>query len=167
MTKATQEINIIGWPFFIKSKYAKGCNIIALQRYGKTSEGFGLMDNLTYTYDGNKLNQVSDGVSATDSEVDLVRRGNGNYTYYADGSLKSDENENISLILYDTYLKQPKEIQLTDGRKINHYYDGAGALLKTVHSTGEYWEYTGIIYKNGQAYQMPTPEGRAIYTGGA
>jgi len=99
--------------------------------------------------------------------VDLVPRGSGNYTYYTDGSLKSDENEGITLILYDTYLKQPKEIQLTGARKINYYYDGAGALLKTVYSTGEYWEYTGIVYKNGQPYQMPIPEGRAVYVSGA
>jgi hypothetical protein len=64
----------------------------------------------------NKLNQVTDGVSATDNEVDLVPRGSGNYTYYTDGSVKSDANESISLIIYDTFLKQPKEVQLTDGR---------------------------------------------------
>ena len=112
---------------------------------------------------------VTDGVSATDNEVDLVPRGSGNYTYYTDGNVKSDANEGISLIIYDTFLNQPKEIQLTDGRKINHYYNGAGALLKTVYSTGEYWEFTpnGMIYKNGQPYQMAVPEGRAVYTGGA
>lgn len=147
--------------------YDKNGNIKTMQRNGKTNSGFGLMDNLNYAYDGNKLNAVTDGVSAIDNEVDLVPRGNGNYTYYTDGSRKSDENEGISLIIYDTFLRQPKEVQLTDGRKINHYYDGAGILLKTVYSTGEYWEFGGITYKNGQPYQMAAPEGRAIYTAGA
>lgn len=147
--------------------YDKNGNIKTMQRNGKTSGGFGLMDNLTYAYDGNKLNQVTDGVSATDNEVDLVPRGDGNYTYYTDGSVKSDANEGISLIIYDTFLRQAKEIQLTDGRKINHYYDGAGALLKTVYSTGEYWEFGGITYKNGQPYQMAVPEGRAVYVNGS
>ncbi len=149
--------------------YDKNGNIKTMQRNGKTSSGFGLMDNLNYTYDGNKLNQVTDGVSATDNEVDLVPRGSGNYTYYTDGSVKSDENEGISLIIYDTFLRQPKEIQLTESRKINYYYNGAGALLKTVYSTGEYWEFTpnGMIYKNGQPYQMAVPEGRAIYINGS
>nr|WP_299422420.1 hypothetical protein [uncultured Emticicia sp.] len=50
---------------------------------------------------------VTDGVSATDNEVDLVPRGSGNYTYYTDGSVKSDANEGISLIIYDTFLRQP------------------------------------------------------------
>lgn len=149
--------------------YDKNGNIKTMQRNGKTSSGFGLIDNLNYVYDGNKLNQVTDGVSATDNEVDLVPRGSGNYTYYTDGSVKSDENEGVLLIIYDTFLRQPKEIQLTESRKINYYYNGAGALLKTVYSTGEYWEFTpnGMIYKNGQPYQMPTPEGRAIYVNGA
>ena len=40
-------------------------------------------------------------------------------------------------------------------------------MLKTVYSTGEYWEFGGITYKNGQPYQMAVPEGRAVYTGGA
>ena len=146
--------------------YDKNGNIKTLQRKGKNGSVFGDIDILNYVYNGNQLNQVTDGVTG-DHDVDFVPRGSGNYTYYTDGSLKSDDNEGITLILYDTYLKQPKEIQLTGARKINYYYDGTGALLKTVYSTGEYWEYTGIIYKNGQPYQMPIPEGRAVYVSGA
>ena len=64
-------------------------------------------------------------------------------------------------------MQQPTQVQLTDGRTINHYYDGGGKLLKTVYSNGETWEFgNGIIYKNGQPYQMSTPEGRAIYQNG-
>ena len=78
--------------------------------------------------------------------------------------MKSDENERISNIVYDTYLDQPNEITLTDGSKINHYYNGSGELLKTVHSNGEYWDFAdNMIYKNGLYYQIGTPEGRAIY----
>jgi len=49
--------------------------------------------------------------------------------------------------------------------RCNHYYDDGGKLLKTIYSNGEYWDFgNGLIYKNGQPYQMSTPEGRAIYT---
>jgi hypothetical protein len=135
-----------------------------LQRKGKVGSGFALMDNLTYTHVGNRLSQVTDAVE-DNHEVDFVQRGSASYTYYNDGSLKSDDNEQIQTILYDSYLQQPIEIELTDDRKINHYYDGSGSLLKTVYSTGEVWEYTdGLIYKNGVPFQMTTPEGRAVFT---
>lgn len=145
--------------------YDKNGNIKTLQRKGKNGSTFGDIDILNYAYNGNQLNQVTDGVGG-DHEVDLVPRGSGNYTYYTDGSLKSDENKEITNIIYDTYLKKPKEIQLTSGRWIKMYYDGGGSLLKREFSTGEYWEYSGIVYKNGQPYQMPTPEGRAVSVGG-
>ncbi len=53
---------------------------------------------------------------------------------------------------------------MTDGRKITHTYNGAGALLRTVYSTGETWDYNaGVVYKNNAAYQMATPEGRYLF----
>ena len=93
-----------------------------------------------------------------------MQRGGANYDFWPDGSLKSDDNEQISNINYDTFLQQPTQIQITDGRTINHYYDGGGKLLKTVYSNGEVWEFgNGMIYKNSQPYQLSIPEGRATY----
>jgi len=40
-------------------------------------------------------------------EVDFVKQGRGSYTYYANGALKSDENEQITNIVYNTYLNLP------------------------------------------------------------
>jgi hypothetical protein len=143
--------------------YDKNGNITALQRNGKTGSTYGLIDNLTYAYAGNRLSQVTDGVPSNNT-VDLVPRGGGGYTYYADGSLQSDANEQISLITYDTYLKQPSQITLTDGRWIKYFYNGKGGLLKTQYSNGEIWEYIGgLVLKNGQPYQMSSPEGRATF----
>ncbi len=124
------------------------------------------IDNSSYSYNGNRLSQITDGVGGS-HEVDFVQRGGTNYTYWPDGSLKSDANEQIQNINYDTFLRQPTQVQLTDARTINYYYDGGGKLLKTVYSTGEIWEFgNGLIYKNGQPYQMSMPEGRATYQNG-
>ena len=148
--------------------YDKNGNILNLQRYGKiggsaSSPTFGLIDNLGYTYNGNRLQSVSDGVSG-DHEVDLVPRGSGNYSYYSDGSLKSDNNKEITQIIYDSYLKLPKEIQLTNNRWVKMYYDGSGKLLKRLLSTQEYWEYSNrITFKNGIIYQLAQQEGRLTY----
>jgi RHS repeat-associated protein len=143
--------------------YDKNSNITNLQRNGKKGSGYGDIDNLTYTYTGNRLNTVTDGVSGN-HEVDLIQRDSGNYTYYKDGSLKSDENKEITNIIYDSYLDKPKEVQLTGSRWVKMSYDGGGSLLKREFSTGEYWDFVNnTIYKNGVLYQMGTPEGRAVY----
>ncbi len=129
------------------------------------------MANLTYAYSGNRLNSVLDAVG-TNNEVDFVPRGNNAYTYYANGALKSDANEQISNIVYNTYVNQPTEVILTDGRKIKHYYDGSGALFKTEYFNAsgaifETYQYIGgIIYKNGAFFQIGIPEGRVIFSNG-
>jgi RHS repeat-associated protein len=147
--------------------YDKNGNITTLQRNGKTGSSFGLMDNLNYTYSGNRLSSVNDAISGN-HEVDFVKRGAGAYTYWENGSLKSDQNEQIANITYNTFLNQPEQVTLSDGRWIKHTYDGSGALIKTEYSNGEYWEFThGMIFKNGEFYQMAIPEGRAIYEAGA
>ena len=46
--------------------YDKNGNILALQRYGQTGTStYGLIDNLTFTLDGNQLNLVDDAVTAS------------------------------------------------------------------------------------------------------
>ena len=149
--------------------YDKNGNITNLQRRGRLAPpsgaggAFGLMDNLNYSYNGNRLSQITDAVSGS-YDVDFVQRGGANYDFWPDGSLKSDANEQISNINYDTFLQQPTQVQLTDGRTINYYYDGGGKLLKTIYSNGEIWEFgNGMIYKNSQPYQLSIPEGRATY----
>lgn len=60
--------------------YDRNGNITQVQRNGKTGGSFGLMDNLTYSYSGNRLTAVNDAVSGN-YEVDFVKRGSGGYTY--------------------------------------------------------------------------------------
>jgi len=143
--------------------YDKNGNIKTLQRIGKNGNSFAQIDNLTYSYSGNRLNSVTDGESG-DHEVDFVPRGGNAYTYYNDGSLKTDDNKEITNIIYDTYLDKVIEIQLSEGRWIKNYYDGTGKLFKREFSTGEYWDYLmGLVLKNGQPHQMAAPEGRTVY----
>lgn len=74
---------------------------------------FSIIDNLTYSYTGNRLTNIVDGVSGNEDVGDLRDAGQStDYTYYANGSLKSDANKGISNIVYDTYLKKLIEIQL-------------------------------------------------------
>lgn len=100
--------------------------------------------------------------------MDFVKRGSGAYTYWENGSLKSDANEQIANITYNTFLNQPELVTLIDGKWIKYTYLGSGELVKTEYSNGEIWEFNnGLIFKNGEFYSLNIPEGRAIYNGGS
>lgn len=153
--------------------YDKNGNIMKLMRYGQTGANtYGMTDYLTYLSDGNRLLQVTDTQTSTTNN-EFVQRGNASYSYYVDGSLKSDANEQIQNIIYDTFIKQPIQVNLTDGRWYRNYYDGSGFLYKTAYfsvsnAITETWEYfvSGLVLKNGQPYQMAAPEGRVFSQNG-
>ena len=86
--------------------YDKNGNILALQRYGQTgASSYGLIDNLTFTLDGNQLNRVDDAVTASAYNngfefKDAVKQAN-EYAYDANGNLTKDLNKGISNIQYN------------------------------------------------------------------
>ena len=86
--------------------YDKNGNILALQRYGQTGTStYGLIDNLTFTLDGNQLNRVDDAVTVSAYNngfefKDAVKQAN-EYAYDANGNLTKDLNKNISNIQYN------------------------------------------------------------------
>ncbi|TAE38111.1 MAG: DUF4237 domain-containing protein [Runella slithyformis] len=148
--------------------YDQNGNIQTLQRSGlNASNSWGLIDNLSYNY-GTAINQLNGISDASNVAKGFVDNGNNNdYTYYPDGSLKSDANRGISLISYN-YLGLVEEIQLnTNGRKINYLYTADGQKLrKTIKETGKadfVVDYVGgLIYHDGKLVSIDTPEGRAV-----
>ena len=90
----------------------------------------GLIDNLNYTYNANsnKILKVDDASSETASFRDVA--GN-DYDYWLDGSLKKDNNKDITQIDYN-YLKLPKQLFLTGGRWIKYEYDANGTKLEKI-----------------------------------
>lgn len=141
--------------------YDNNGNIKTLQRYGT---GAVIVDDLEYTYQGNRLRYVKDKAGTDDHGGDFVPRTNGLYTYQPNGNLLTDNNERITNINYYTFLNQPSQIDVSGMGDIKYKYDGAGTLFKTAYSTGETWDYLGnLIYKTGALYQVANPEGRAYY----
>lgn len=145
--------------------YDKNGNVLSLARKGKIGNNFNLLDDLTYTYLGNKLLKVEDAVSDTSKNYFNNRNiGTNDFAYDDNGNLKKDSNENISQINYDTFLNQPIEVQKSDGSWENSFYDGSGHLFKRTNSLGITWTYVGnIIYRNDTIYQIGTPEGRVVF----
>jgi hypothetical protein len=117
-----------------------------------------------------KLNSITDAIIGNQNVGDFRAGGvpyngsNTDYTYYPNGSLKSDANKGISLIEYNTYLDKVKQVTWSDGLWLKLNYDGGGSLIKKENSAGEYWNYVGdLIYKNGNFYSINIPEGRAVF----
>ncbi len=148
--------------------YDSNGNILSLTRNGKNGNSFSIIDNLTYSYTGNQLTNITDAISGNEDVGDLRDAGTStDYTYYANGSLKSDANKGISNIVYDTYLNKISQVQFTNGKTMRFFYDASGQLLKRTFTGGDTWSYSGdAVYKNGVFYQTAIPEGRIVNNNG-
>jgi len=83
-------------PIIKVTEYDKNGNIKKLQRYGN-----GLIDNLTYTLNGNQLSKVEDA-TGNSSGFNNGSSTNNEYVYDQNGNLTKDLNKNISNIQYNS-----------------------------------------------------------------
>ena len=147
--------------------YDKNGNIKALQRYGQTSaSAYGLIDNLTFTLDGNRPTRVDDAVSTAAYNngfefKDAVKQS-GEYDYDYNGNLTKDLNRGIDTITYN-FLNLPDKIEFSDGSTIEYVYAADGTKLRVVHTIGDTTtttDYCGdVIYENGVRKYLLTEEG--------
>ena len=147
--------------------YDKNGNILALQRYGQTgTSSYGLIDNLTFTLNGNQLNRVDDAVTGSAYNggfefKDAVKQAN-EYAYDANGNLTKDLNKGISNIQYNS-LNLPSKVTFTDGSTIEYTYAADGTKLRTKHvinGTTTTTDYCGnVIYENGVQKLLLTEAG--------
>ena len=147
--------------------YDKNGNIKGLQRYGQTgASAYGLVDNLTFTLNGNRLSRVDDAVAVSTYNggfgfKDGVKQAN-EYAYDANGNLTKDLNKGISNISYNC-LNLPSVVTFSDGSTITYTYAADGTKLKTVHKTGSTTtttDYCGnVVYENGVQKLLLTDEG--------
>ena len=149
------------------TNYDKNGNIKGLQRYGQTgASAYGLIDNLTFTLNGNRLNRVDDAVTASTygggfEFKDGVKQAN-EYAYDANGNLTKDLNKGITNISYNC-LNLPSVVTFSDGSTITYTYGADGTKLRTVHKIGSATtttDYCGnVIYENGVQKLLLTEEG--------
>ena len=119
--------------------YSANGSIERLQRYGKKNNGaFGLIDDLTYSYNGNQIKAISDkaGSLLYNGSFDFKDGANADveYFYDANGALVKDLNKGISNIEYDV-LGNLKCITFSNGFKTKYIYDAAGNKLRTTHES--------------------------------
>ena len=147
--------------------YDKNGNIKSLQRYGQTgASAYGLIDNLTFTLNGNQLSRVDDAAMASAygggfEFKDGVKQV-GEYTYDANGNLTKDLNKGITDIQYNC-LNLPSAVTFSDGSTITYVYAADGTKLRTVHKIGgatTTTDYCGnVVYENGAQKLLITEEG--------
>ncbi|MDE6489138.1 MAG: RHS repeat-associated core domain-containing protein, partial [Paramuribaculum sp.] len=117
-------------------------NLLSIERKGLGDGGkFSLIDDLTLTYDGNRLIHVKDvasdptykdAFSFTDDNI--ITLGGGNeYAYDANGNIVSDTNKGIS-VSYDIN-NRPKRISKGINHWVDYIYDARGRKLRQTHAT--------------------------------
>ncbi len=126
--------------------YDKHGNITGLNRVGKTgATTYGLIDKLTmdYTGTGNQLKSVSDEAAniliseSSDFKDKVSPAGTVEYTYNANGAMKSDLNKGITQIQYNS-LNLPRAIEIANSSvsgRIKYTYSAGGVKLRTIHET--------------------------------
>ncbi len=139
--------------------YDKMGNILGLKRYGQISEnGYGIIDDLSMTYEGNQLKSVQDrapnSVYVNGFDFKDGASLSTEYSYDANGNLIQDLNKKITDIEYNC-LNLPCRVEFEDGNSISYLYDANGVKLRTTHITGSdtiITDYCGnVVYENGVA----------------
>ena len=150
--------------------YNPNGSIEQLQRYGMKNNGtFGEIDDLTVSYDGNRLLKVTDAAEALNynGAQDFNDGANADceYEYDSNGALTYDSNRGITSITYD-YGHHPYKISMK-AKKKTHYncYTSDGRKLLSKHEgmiptgTGYYRRFSttdlyidGLILRDGVPY---------------
>ncbi len=148
-------------------------NIESLLRNGKTGPGandFGVMDNLNYTYVGNRLRSIQENAIATIiDEVDQFHTLNNNDTlgYDASGNITYDPNKGITYTY--NHFNKPIAADFSGGKKISWIYSADGTKLVQVYSgdSAATHDYVGgFFYKDDQLLHLAHEEGRALNLSG-
>ncbi len=154
------------------SGYDLNGNIRSLTRKDKTGAG---LDVLTYTYDGNRLLQVSDAGNDSKGFRDGTNPGN-DYLYDDNGNMIRDLNKDITTIAYN-HLDLPEKVEKDASNYILYTYDAAGmklrqqvyeagALAKTTDYVGEFI-YETLSTGPREIALIQHEEGRIVPNAGA
>ena len=103
-----------------------------------TSNLYDKVDDLTLSYDGNRLTDISQGADVDDF-YDYTPYGDptatsGQCTYDQNGNMTSNRRKGIASVTYNL-LNLPDIITFTDGSTISYAYDMTGEKRRAVYST--------------------------------
>ncbi|GGG59930.1 DUF6443 domain-containing protein [Hymenobacter glacieicola] len=153
-------------------EYDLNGNITRLNRVGhrtgtQTSPVYGPIDQLTYSYNGNRLLAVEDaaGASAAPNDFEEQAHASTEYEYDANGNMTVDRNKGLT-IAYNQ-LNLPQEIRFANGNVHRFTYAANGEKLtqeiQTSTGTRTIQYASGFVYGQGANVFVATPTGRALY----
>jgi RHS repeat-associated protein len=143
--------------------YDNNGNIGRLKRRNSVS---GFMDDLSYTYSGNRLMTVTDAGLKSEGFKDGENAG-ADYTYDNNGSLTADQNKKIENIAYN-FLNLVQSVKKSDTENIEYTYSADGTKLsQTVQEPDKEktTDYAGqFVYEDGVLQFILHGEGRVTMT---
>ncbi|MDQ1086543.1 DUF6443 domain-containing protein [Siphonobacter sp. SORGH_AS_1065] len=138
--------------------YDKNGNIRGLQRIGNG----GNWDNLSYSYNGNRLMRVEDSWS-TDGFVN-GNNSTDDYAYDGNGNATKDLNKGVNNIEYNI-LNLVRQVSVNN-KSLQYVYDGSGTKLRLNNGTSN-TKYAGAFEYNESNYltRIATEEGQINVSG--
>ncbi|MDY3248499.1 MAG: RHS repeat-associated core domain-containing protein [Prevotella sp.] len=118
-------------------------NILALRRNGRLyGSVYGVTDDLTYEYDGNRLTKVTNLASERSAYKDAMYYVDWTdldteRAYDANGNMVSDADRQITRISYDQQ-NLPRRTDYLDGSHVDYTYDADGVKLRVDYYLSPY-----------------------------
>ncbi|SEA74912.1 RHS repeat-associated core domain-containing protein [Prevotella sp. tc2-28] len=155
--------------------YDRMGNMLTMERSGRQDNGnYGLIDDVTFTYDGNQIDKADDdSTDPTYAGAFHFRDGadeDTEYEYDENGNMTKDLNKNISSIQYNS-LNLPTSITYSDGRSAAYIYGAGGKKLRVSYKTSPVstevpTDYCGnVIYENNVLKQILVDGGYVTFSG--
>jgi RHS repeat-associated protein len=153
--------------------YDNNGNVQTMTQYGKVDPNtYNKIDQLSYTYAGNRLVKVSDAIAPNPSRgdfsdgVELVTE----YLYDANGNMIEDKNKGITI--WYNYLNLPSKVTFVNGNSISYIYDTNGNKQKMIVTqnvgnsiTQNITDYVnGFVYVNNALNFFANETGRVLKT---
>ena len=101
---------------------------------GSSGEIYGTLDDLSYQWDGARLEAVTAQANGADfygrtGFALSAQGGTADFEWNGAGLMTADSSRGITNILYNRY-GQPTRVDFTDGSRVNYTYSCSGGLLK-------------------------------------
>ncbi len=141
-------------------------NIMTLQRRAVISGSATDVDNLSYSYDGNRLDNVTDGSGGSYALFgfkNLTSSGSA-YVYDVNGNLKSDTKKGLDFD-YNVLNRTERIVINATGSHIDYTYSSDGSLIRKKTYAGGVVQKTtdyigGFTYEDGTLAYFGMAEGR-------